>query len=92
MTTKGKIIAYLGQYDSYISGSQLEAQGLNWGTKSSVISRRARELANEGKIERRIGDKRTVQYRAIPYVPPMTALIPKRVSQEQLFDKPRIMF
>ena len=62
VTTKSRIINYLKSVNGFVSGSELEAQAEDWGTKSSVISRRCRELANEGKIQRTLGYRRTVQY------------------------------
>jgi hypothetical protein len=61
MSTKNRILYYLNN-QGWVSGTQLEAQARDWGTKSSVISRRARELANEGKLERSLQHK-AVQYR-----------------------------
>lgn len=62
VTTKQRIIGYL-KYRGLTSGTELESQARDWNTKASVISRRARELANEGQIVRVMGYKRTVQYR-----------------------------
>lgn len=62
-STKEKIVSYL-KLNGQVSGSQLEGQATNWSTKASVISRRARELASEGLIERSMSDRKTVQYRS----------------------------
>lgn len=62
MTTKVKILNYL-KYRGLVSGTELESQAEAWRTKSSVISRRARELANDGLIERSVSDRKTVQYK-----------------------------
>ena len=62
VSTKSKILNYL-RYKGWTSGTQLEDQSKMWHTKPSVISRRARELEQEGKIEKMLGWKRTVQYR-----------------------------
>ena len=62
VTTKQQIMNYLNYTGRWCSGSELEAQAEDWQTKSSVISRRARELANENRINRALGPKRTVQY------------------------------
>jgi len=61
-TTKNRIIEYLRFKGCAVSGSELEGCAEAWQTKSSVISRRARELANEGDIERTLSSHRTVQY------------------------------
>lgn len=62
-STKDKIVEYLQSQPYWVSGTELERQAPNWETKASVISRRARELAFDGKIQRRLWTKRTVQYR-----------------------------
>lgn len=62
VTTKERIIGYL-RYRGLTSGTELESQARDWGTKASVISRRAREMASDGEIERVLGYKKTVQYR-----------------------------
>lgn len=62
MTTKQRITSYLND-KGWVSGTQLESQASEWGTKASVISRRARELVNDGLIERGVSDRKTVQYR-----------------------------
>lgn len=63
LTTKQRILNYLQFNAGWVSGTALEANAENWRTKSSVISRRARELHAEGHIDRLLGPKRTVQYR-----------------------------
>lgn len=62
MTTKQRILSYL-QSRSWCSGTELESQAPDWGTKASVITRRARELVNEGKLDRMLSNRKTVQYR-----------------------------
>lgn len=64
-STKQRIIYYL-QIQGKVSGSQLEDQAHSWETKASVISRRARELVNEGKISRTFSERGTVQYSIRP--------------------------
>lgn len=61
MTTKEHILLYLRQ-SGKTSGSQLEKQADEWGTKPSVISRRCRELVNEGKLWRTLSERKTVYY------------------------------
>lgn len=64
MTTKQLILNYLND-KIWVSGSELENQARDWQTKASTISRRCRELADEGKIIRELsfGKHKTVQYR-----------------------------
>lgn len=64
MTTKQLILNYLNDR-VVVSGTELENQARDWQTKASTISRRARELADEGKIIRELsfGKHKTVQYR-----------------------------
>lgn len=40
---------------------RLEAEAPAWYTTASTVGRRSRELANEGKLDRRVG--KTVQYK-----------------------------
>lgn len=63
MTTKRQIIYYLQTHSGWNTGSALEAQSQNFQTKSSVISRRCRDLVSDGKIERRINERGAVEYR-----------------------------
>lgn len=63
MTTKAHITNYLRSKNRWVSGSELENQSANWSSKASTISRRARELANEGKVEIEYSTRHTVQYR-----------------------------
>lgn len=68
MSTKTRIVEYLRNHGR-CSGSELERQAEAWFTKPSVISRRARELANEGVIQHeyvRHGKQKTVQYGLTP--------------------------
>lgn len=74
VTTKQHILMYLGPL-GWCSGTQLEDQAGVWFTKSSVISRRARELCADGYLERSIGKHGAVQYR-IP--------VPERVPTDEI--------
>lgn len=57
-TTKSRIINFLiGK--GWVSGMMLEDMAQSWETKSSTISRRARELYEEGRINRMITVRRT---------------------------------
>jgi DNA-binding HxlR family transcriptional regulator len=64
-TMKQRIYYYL-RNNGEVSGNQLESMASLWESKASVISRRARELVNEGVIERRLSEKGTVQYKLRP--------------------------
>lgn len=57
-TTKSRIVEYL-MGKGWVSGMQLEDMAHDWQTKSSTISRRARELYEEGRINRMIFVRRT---------------------------------
>lgn len=67
ITTKVEILAYL-QGKSWTSGTELEDKSREWRTKSSVISRRCRELVSEGKLLRRINERKAVEYMLAPNV------------------------
>lgn len=82
MSTRDRIILYL-RLHGQVSGSELEFQARDWQTKGSTISRRCRELADEGKIERVIGDKRTVQYRMGSMSPVDANAYLQRLAREQ---------
>lgn len=64
LTTKERVLQHLKYSGRWCSGSELESHAYEWSTKASVISRRARELVNEGRIERELGDNRCVRYKA----------------------------
>ncbi len=66
MTTKTAILNYLNSKQRWVSGSELEDQAHSWVSKASTISRRARELVDDGKIEVTYGLKHTAQYRTPP--------------------------
>lgn len=61
-TVKNKILFFLKHHPGWHSGTELEDQARFWQCKPSMISRRARELADEGKIQRRLSIRRTVEY------------------------------
>lgn len=61
ITTKQHILAYM-RGRGEVSGTELESQAQEWYTKSSVISRRCRELAADGYLTRSIGFSGAVQY------------------------------
>lgn len=53
-TAKQKIVGYLRRHDRYVSGTELENMSSEWKTKASTISRRARELYEDDRLERRL--------------------------------------
>lgn len=66
MTLKQRIQRYLRQKQTWVNGAQIEELAQKKGYKASNASRRLRELAQEGVIERqeRKGKRaRTVWYR-----------------------------
>lgn len=63
LTIKNRIVHYLRYHPGWQSGLELEYQARFWQSKPSIISRRARELALEGKIERRLDYQKNVQYK-----------------------------
>lgn len=62
-TVKNFILFYLKYHPGWQSGLTLENQAQYWASKPSIVSRRARELYNDGKIERRLDSRKLVQYR-----------------------------
>lgn len=55
VTTKSRILIYLrARQPSYISSTELERMSADWATKASTIGRRARELEDEGRIQRKL--------------------------------------
>ena len=65
MTYKQIILNYLQEAGTWVEGFKLEKVNTKWGWIGNSGGRRCRELAEEGKIERRIEGK-YVYYRAIP--------------------------
>lgn len=53
LSTKQLIISYLKSRD-YVSGTELESMAYAWATKASTISRRARELYEDNKLDRKL--------------------------------------
>lgn len=62
-TVQNRVLFYLRHHPTWISGLELESQAQYWNSKPSIISRRARELANNGRIDRQLDTRRNVQYR-----------------------------
>ena len=63
----------------WVNGGEFERLALSVLKKPSNASRRARELCREGYLERRINEKRCVEYRAIPREERV-----KELSQEEI--------
>ena len=90
LTTKARVLVYLrSRQPSYISGTELENMSRDWGTKASTISRRARDLEDEGRIERKIVAG-CVWYRLTQAEP----IKPVKPDNVRLFDMPikKVMF
>lgn len=84
-TVKGKIMLFMNNRD-WTSKITLESMSREWGALADNIDRRARELVNDGRLEKRINGK-TVQYRIKPvvYTRAPTSISP---GQPRLFDVP----
>lgn len=63
-STKSQILSYLEGQD-WCSGSQLELMSMEWLTKPSTVSRRLRELYEDGQLDRKLV-KGCVWYRKRP--------------------------
>lgn len=64
-TTKQQILSYLEGQD-WCSGSQLELMSMEWQTKPSTVSRRLRELYEDGQLDRKLV-KGCVWYKKRPF-------------------------
>ena len=65
MTLKEEIKKYAKGFD-WMNGGRFEALAMELGYKPSNASRRCRELVNEGIFERRLNERRCVEYRYFP--------------------------
>lgn len=65
LTQKKILLNVLEETDDWMPGHELIRRNTPWGCLGSEADRRLRELAQEGKIERRMVDG-YVEYRAIP--------------------------
>lgn len=61
---------YLRNPDDWTNGGEVERMALNNGYKASNASRRMRELANEGILDRKI-EAGSVWYRYVPKLVPV---------------------
>lgn len=61
-TLRQRLISYLKRNGGFVNGGELERLALDAGFKASTVSRRARECAEEGIIERK-EEKGSVWYR-----------------------------
>lgn len=70
MSLKERSLNYIRKaYPAFTNGGRLEELALQAGYKSSNVSRRLRELENEGLLEKRMHKGRyanSVEYRAVP--------------------------
>lgn len=83
-TTKWKIINYMRLNEGrWVPSWEIEAQAGDFQAMASQITRRCRELVNDGALEKRLSPKRRVEYR---WTSPITIIDPKPVEQEQLFE------
>ena len=53
MSLKQQILTFIEHQQGWVHGGLLEDKAREWGYKASNCSRRARELENEGSIERK---------------------------------------
>jgi len=81
MTYKQIILNYLQEVGTWVEGFKLEKVQTKWGWLGSSGQRRARELAEEGKIERKV-ENGYVWYRAKP-IQYRTAVISHPITGEK---------
>ena len=68
MSLANQIITKLqNEYPQWVHGGELEKLAMQNGYKPSNGGRRARELAEAGKIQKTYNEKREVVYRYIPH-------------------------
>jgi hypothetical protein len=65
MSIKKQIKDHLKKQNGWIHGGTLERCARAWNCKASTISRRARELAANGEIDRRENEKGEVMYKQL---------------------------
>lgn len=53
-TTKNQIVHYLRHRPGWHRSAEIQAMGIHWHTTGATISRRLRELYDDGKIGRQI--------------------------------------
>jgi len=79
MNLKRQIVELARRENQWLNGGRFERLAMDLGYKPSNASRRCRELVNEGLLERRINDKKCVEYKFIPPKP----LTPKEIKAEE---------
>ena len=76
-----------GKYPHFVNGGEAERLAFNEGYKASNAGRRCRDLVKLGKIERRIGENGSVEYRykfQANELPP--AFLPQPKKMVKLFN------
>jgi len=64
ISLKNRIVNYFEQRKNiWVNGGEIERNALETGYKASNASRRLRELANEGILERKLDDSGSVWYK-----------------------------
>ena len=64
-TLSNRIVNYLKNRPHFINGGQIEKEAIGVGYKGSTASRRCRDLASRGIIERKI-EMGSVWYKYVP--------------------------
>lgn len=84
VSTKQQILSYLEGQD-WVSGTRLEYLSLEWETKASTISRRLRELYEDGQLDRKLV-KGCVWYKKRPPINWDEQIELERQVDSQLFE------
>lgn len=63
---KNELLQFARRRQAWINGGEYERIAMDLGFKPSNASRRLRELQNEGRLEKRLNEKRCVEYKYIP--------------------------
>jgi len=64
-TIKNRIREFLQEQGGWVHGGAVESLKTELNAKAGTINRRARELAEAGKIERKTNEKGEVEYRSL---------------------------
>lgn len=62
---KNRIKSYLQEHEGWVHGGEIEGLKDELNAKAGTINRRARELAESGKIDRKTNDNGEVEYRSL---------------------------
>lgn len=90
MSVQNKIVEYLQRNGGWVSGNDLENMAKYFGSKPSIVGRRARELEKIGKIVKdydKIDGRDCVKYRFKATQDPAT---PKEAESYELFPDPQL--